>query len=555
MIRGVVTVDGTNLFGRRFLRPIAIAGVGLAALAGLSSTANAAPSKAQPLGVAALGFAQSQVDASQNGAAVTVDWTVTDTDPTATLVDGQIQFQQAGATPGTFVGQTYTADYDLNQGAFYGSAAYVSGDAASSNYTYTFDVPKFAGAATAHWLITKLTLKDDQQNSLTLSGNQLHRFASDLTATETVDTVKAAFDSLMYYTTKVGQQPDLYAGVDNTAYYSFGIQDWNSGFWKGRITISGPGGASLSSDFFSMSTLNGQSSSFPCQGSTGTQQVECTIGIAVPKGTVAGVWSVSRIELISNAGVVATYDKLNAIPINISDDTGFSASDFSVSQNPVNSWGGSQNVNFSFTPSGAQQGVSTVYLSTYGDTGSCTQLSTTPTVNADGSMSVPLRFDSFTPSCPIAGVVIVDGAGNVAIYGTDYEAPATGITIERTPDTTPPSVSSVSIAPASIPQSQLPNTEPVVTAQAAIGVAPMDQAYVYVYDSSGNLTPAGGSIGATQASDGSVPMSVYLPSSLAPGTYTVGFQLSDAGRLSTSYGTPRGQPMPGGPLQFTVTAD
>jgi hypothetical protein len=139
------------------------------------------------------------------------------------------------------------------------------------------------------------------------------------------------------------------------------------------------------------------------------------------------------------------------------------------------------------------------------------------------------------------------------LYGKDYSAPDPNVTVTRTPGTTPPSVSSVSIAPASVAQSQIPNTYITVTAQAAIGVAPLNQDDLYVYDGSGNVIVHGtGVIG--QAADGSVKLAVPLPYGQAPGTYTIGFTLYDKGGLSTSYGTPGGQPMPGGPLQLVITA-
>lgn len=40
---------------------------------------------------------------------------------------------------------------------------------------------------------------------------------------------------------------------------------------------------------------------------------------------------------------------------------------------------------------------------------------------------------------------------------------------------------------------------------------------------------------------------------LQPGTYTIGFRLTDAGSLSTAYG-PGATTVPGGPLTITVTS-
>ncbi|HEY4459079.1 MAG TPA: hypothetical protein VGN81_32500 [Pseudonocardiaceae bacterium] len=540
-------MDG-KLSGRKLARFGTVIAAALAFVAGLSATADAAPAHRQPLAVSSLGFATSQVDAAQGNAAVAVNWTVTDADAAATLVDGTIQFQLAGATPGTYVGETYTVDYQLNS-VFNGQASYVSGNAASSSYTYTFAVPRFAATSTAHWIINNFTLKDDQQNSLTLTGRQLRSYGSDLTATETVDTSKPYYGYLVYQPTTISRPPYLYMADGNYAFYSFEIQDQNSGLWKGTITITGPGGATLSAGF-TMSTLDGQISTYPCQAFGSTTQVDCDVPIRVPQGTATGAWSVSTITLTSNVGVTATYTNLGAAPITMTADAGFNASGFSVSPNPANNWRTTQTVNLTLTPSGAQQGVREVDVDT---NGFCPQASTTPTANPDGSLSVQLSFVNGLANCNINGIVLIDGAGDIALYGQDYLAPDPKLIITRTPDTTPPSVSSVSINPASLAQSAIPSTFVTVTAQAAIGIAPINGDDVYVYDSSGSIVDqeTGGGF---QAADGSVKLDVPLPYGLAPGTYTIGFQLDDKGGLSTAYGTPNGQPMPGGPLQLTITA-
>jgi hypothetical protein len=273
----------------------------------------------------------------------------------------------------------------------------------------------------------------------------------------------------------------------------------------------------------------------------------------VPKGTAPGIWSVSQITLTSNAGVTAVYGNLNAAPITMTDDTGFTASDFSVSPNPVDNWRATQTVNVTLTPSGARGGISAVYVNAYVNASYCPQWSTTPTINADGSVSVPLHFDSGAASCQISGIVVVDGAGDVALYGQDYYAPDPNLIINRTPDTTAPTASSASVSPTTIAQSAIPSTFVTTTVVASVGVAPINQFDLYIYDSSGNVVDQALG-GVSQAADGTVQLDTQLPYGQAPGTYTIGFTLYDAGGLSNSYGTPHGQPMPGGPLQLTVTA-
>jgi hypothetical protein len=73
------------------------------------------------------------------------------------------------------------------------------------------------------------------------------------------------------------------------------------------------------------------------------------------------------------------------------------------------------------------------------------------------------------------------------------------------------------------------------------------------YDASGNQVGAGGSFDGFLRSNASNALQFFIPANLPPGVYTVGLVLIDLGGLVTTYG-PGGQPMPGGPLQLTVTS-
>jgi hypothetical protein len=127
-----------------------------------------------------------------------------------------------------------------------------------------------------------------------------------------------------------------------------------------------------------------------------------------------------------------------------------------------------------------------------------------------------------------------------------------GLTITRVPDTTAPTATSASLTPTSLPASQTFDNPFTLTLQIVAPIAPVNQLSIYAFDSSGNqvFEQSGGvSFTSTGQLQNFFNLSEFLPA----GTYTVGFTLTDEGGLSTSYGTPGGQPMPGGPLQFTVT--
>jgi hypothetical protein len=170
-----------------------------------------------------------------------------------------------------------------------------------------------------------------------------------------------------------------------------------------------------------------------------------------------------------------------------------------------------------------------------------------------------VRTFSFSQGCAVTGVAIVDGAANVAVYGTRYHAPDPGLAIHRMPDTTPPVATGATLSQTSIPLSQLSQTSVQLVVQANIQTAPINGLAVYIYDATGNIISQ--SFGGTgQAADGSVTQYLSLPwwGGMGPGDYVVGFQLTDTGGLSSYYGilgNPQSQPVPGGPLVLTVTDD
>lgn len=96
-----------------------------------------------------------------------------------------------------------------------------------------------------------------------------------------------------------------------------------------------------------------------------------------------------------------------------------------ASPNPVDNRTSWPTVTLSMSVSGAQQGVTAIYADP-GNAAGCEQTSTTPTLEPDGTLSVPILVFKDTVSCPMAGIAVVDGAGNVALYGPEYGAPDPG---------------------------------------------------------------------------------------------------------------------------------
>jgi hypothetical protein len=542
-----------GVFARRALGQLIVAVVVIAISIAGTAVAEASPVTGPAggkLAYTSISFAQHHVDASGGHAAVTLSWQLTDSNQNASYVAGEIDIRMAGDTPGTFIGRTYQIQYDLN-GSLDGTVT-ATGTAQDSSYSYAFPVPQYANAKEATWVVTKATALDDQGDTRSLSGAALDGFSVTLNAKELADTTPATYQGLAITPVNGVLHPYVYDnGVNGSMGYSMGVQEPESGFWKGTIRLKGPGGQTLDGAFaFSSSQNQGQN----CGNLVASDDFDtsCGLEMTIPMGTAPGTWVVSAITLVSNAGVSKTYGDLNAVPIVVTADTGLSASGFTASPNPVNNWVNFLNpVQITMSVAGAQQGISAIYVDA-ANAAPCEQSDTTPTVNPDGTVSVPIDDFRGTAVCQIGGIAIVDGAGNVALYGSEYNAPDPGVTITRVPDTTAPTATSASLTPTSLAASQTFENPFTLTLQIVAPIAPVDQISIYAYDSSGNQVFE--EFGGTPfTSTGQFQTFFNLNESLPAGTYTVGFTLTDEGGLSTSYGTPGGQAMPGGPLQFTVT--
>ncbi len=531
------------------------AAAALIALSAAASTASATVSSAAVTGgqlsYRSLGFAQHRVDASAGGTGVTLTWRLTDSDPSATYVAGEIDIRMAGTEPGTYIGRTYQIQYDLN-GSPYGDVT-ASGTAQDSSYSFVFGVPRYANATTARWVVTKATALDDQGRTLSVTGTGLDRFGGVLTARELVDSTAPTYSSLTADGTGAGTRPYVYDnGTSGVMGYLIEPQDQQSGIWKGSITLLGPGGQTLNAGFAYTSSENDGEN---CGGLGGGDDFDLSCGatVTIPAGTPAGTWAVSQVTLQDNAGNKLVDRNLDAAPIVVTADQVMSARGFSATPNPVNDWSGFATVQFSMTVTGAQQGIAAIYLDSDGAS-PCREFGTTPTVNADGTVSVPVlmyQAANGPVKCPIDGVAIVDGAGHVALYGSDYGAPDPGVTISSVPDTAPPTATSASISPTSISASTIFSAQVSLTIGVSAAVAPVGSFEIDVYDSAGNVVDT--EFGGTNVLTGQITEDVPVESLTTPGVYTVAFKIIDAGDLTSSYGYPNSPPVPGGPLQLTVT--
>ncbi|MFB8235061.1 hypothetical protein ACFC58_00700 [Kitasatospora purpeofusca] len=496
------------------------------------------------LGLSALSFSSPTVDASTGTAAVTLTWTVTAADPDARQNGGTIVIRQQGDAPDTYVGQSRVVSF-LQGSSGYG-ADFVSGDAASATYSYRFAVPRYAGAATAKWAVSLVTIHDQTQQRQVLAGSALGGFGNVLTATSQVSTVTALQPRVS--TVYTGRPAYVFIGDNAYVRYDVYIQEQQSGFWKGTLQLTGPGGAKLTGSFEN-STYDGQLYS-PCQQSV--NYPSCGVLVLIPSTAPAGIWKVSGVTLTNNAGQSKSFTGIDAPPITVTANGTVQADGFTATPDELNTWMGPASFKVSMNVRGARGGVRSIELFWAGPCGS----STTPIAEPDGSYSVEAglgQSNNGSPAgCTLTGAAITDGAGNLALYGSNFSAPGIGVQVRGTPDTTPPTVTSAALNVTSVPQSTAANRSVVIYAQVVAPVAPVNGFRSYLYDSTGTVV---GQVsgGTTVAPNGKATLSVSVPYGIAVGTYTVGFEINDAGWLSTRYGTPGGQPVPGGPLTLEVT--
>src|SRR5215472_10705654 len=104
-------------FARRLLVQLVASGVFIVMSIGGAAAATASPASGQAggkLSYASISFAQKRVDASGGHVPVTLTWRLTDSNPNASFVAGEIDIRLAGDSPGTYVGRTFQIQYDIN---------------------------------------------------------------------------------------------------------------------------------------------------------------------------------------------------------------------------------------------------------------------------------------------------------------------------------------------------------------------------------------------------------------------------------------------------------
>ncbi|MFD7491042.1 hypothetical protein ACFV8T_01235 [Streptomyces sp. NPDC059832] len=530
----------------RLRRMIAAIGMGLA-LTLTPITGTAAAQETGNMAVTDMDFTPSAVDATPGGTTVTLRWTMTDTTPETDGMSARVHLRRQGATAGTYLGVPLVGTYDV--GSYGQDITLVPGSTPQeATYEWTLAVPQYAAGTSVTWAVTRVEAWDTQGTSLDWDAAQLGAFHHTFEAKTLADTQGPTYDDLAVDNER---QPYVYVGEGSSSMtYELDVHDAQAGISGGTLTLTGPGGQHLTGSFAIVWTWDEGYQGCGYIGWGQTDAGSCRVSVTFPAHAASGTWTVSRVELTDNAGNTSTYDNLSAAPVHVTSNDVLSADGFTATPNPVDTWHGARTIKVGFRPHGDAGGVASAVVDTNSVNG-CRQPSTTATTAADGTVSVDYDVPRQVFTCRITGMIITDNAGNVALYGSKYGAPETGLTITSAPDTVLPEIDRATLSPATIPATEH-STDIHLTVNVSGTTAGVNGYDIYLIDSSGQWIPAV-SGGASLTFSGPLTLSFPLPSAVAPGTYGIALRLSDQAGKSSSFGFPNNTPMPGGAVTLTVT--
>lgn len=503
--------------------------------------AAAAPGLAAPnpkIGFSGIAFATDQVDTTTGGTTVTLNWTVTDTSPTARNLSGRVYVQRySGATA---VGPAEEIRFSLDGG--WPVVGPYTGGIASSSYAHDFLVTEYGPAAPVTYRVTKITATDDQGTTRTLSGDRISP-AAVLSATQTPDTAPPLLDQVWLDTPTKEYVYDAGSGV-TLRYGLYAFDEPGAGFWKGRIVLDGPGTAEVVAPI---------SMSWSDQGGMlcGDMQtwdpwiVECHVPVTLPAGSPAGEWKVKAISLTDRAGNTKRYTGVQAPTVRVTRNDAIVATGFALTPTQVNNWREPARPTLSFTATGVQ-GELTATVETMG----CSTWNQVLTEGPVGTYSMPVVMNELNRTCTVDGIRLADASGAVSVYGAFYGGPALDLRAVRVPDTSRPVALTAALSRTEAAPGELFNGISIDVTIDDVTLAPVTGFSTTIYNSLGHSV-GGGSGGINVGPDGHLTLPVYFRD-LPPGTYTVGFMLTTAAENTAGWGYPNGgAPAPSGPLVFT----
>ncbi|MET8095901.1 hypothetical protein ABZV29_05405 [Streptomyces sp. NPDC005236] len=542
---------------RRLLVSMTAAGVACILSAGPGVAAarhHTAAGASSAMGVSALSFGARSVDATSGSATIELTWTMTSSNPDASGFGGDIHIRRMNARTGAYLGTELAAGFD-SQGSPSGDVTIKAGaTSASATYTWTIPVPQYGATKKTTWAVEKIHGGDGAGDSIDWTAPRLSLFPRTFIARTTVD---QGFPSLDRIALAQGTRATVYGapGQGATLRYQLDSQENESGVYGGTVVATGPNGRTVRGSFAIGWDWSEGYQGCGYIGWIQRQVLDCAVTLPLPAGLPEGDWKVTEVDLTSNAGVTHAYTGLSEAAVHVTSDSVLSATGFAFTPSQIDSWHSPvETAQLSLRPSGALGGISSVQLTDWGNNANrCDQLSTTPTVQADGTITVPVRGTRGQFSCVLTGLIITDGHGDQAVYGSSLGAPDIGATLTNIPDTVLPTVDAVTINPDTMAANDT-QTWIKLTIDVSASTAGVNGIDLYLIDASGQAAPIQ-SGGVTTTFSGPIDEYITLPRGTAPGVYSIGFRLQDQAYKTVSYGLPGSgsRPMPGGPVTLRVT--
>jgi hypothetical protein len=506
------------------------------------------------MSISALSFGAKSVDATSGSATIDLTWTMTSDNPDAGGFAGNVHLRRIDPHTGAYIGTELAVNFDYEGSPVDGVTVEPGSTSASTTYDWTIAVPRYGATTKTTWAVSEIQGGDGAGDSIDWTAPQLSAFPRTFTAQTTAD---KGYPSLDQIAVRQGYQTSVYDDPSQGAvlHYQIDSQENESGVYGGTAVVSGPGGRTASGSF---SISWDWSEGYQGCGYLGwlqQQVMSCWVSVPLPAGLPEGDWTVTEVDMTSNAGVTHAYTGLSAPTVHVTSDSVLSASDIAFTPSQVDSWHSPiPTAQLSLRPSGAVGGVTSVQLTNWGsNSDQCLQLSTTPTVQSDGTITVPVRALPGAFTCELTGLIITDGQGDQAVYGSSLGAPDIDATLSNIPDTVLPTIDSATLTPDTVAANDT-GTQLELTIDVAGSTAGVDSYSLYLVDSAGHtIGVQGGGVSNTFSG----PLTVYftLPQGTAAGTYDIGFILQDQNYKTVSYGMPgaTSQPIPGGPVTLTVT--
>ncbi|HVK25167.1 MAG TPA: hypothetical protein VM677_27735 [Actinokineospora sp.] len=277
------------------------------------------------------------------------------------------------------------------------AASWISTSGDESTYRYDFTVPRFATSASTVWAVGRFTITGSGQSTSLTTEQVRSAFPATFVADTVADTVPPTYGA-------VKPDPDFrsdtaYVGPQGGSLrYQVPVSDDRTAVHSVTVTVSGPNATTRTASRLI------------------TDHDKYVVEVPMPPGSPAGVWSVSRIEAVDQAGNVGRYEGLALAPITVTDNA-IVGGEPQVIGSPVNPFGPDQTVELVIPMAPTSRATSAKIDIFEG----C--VAENPILPSEAGAPVRIRINAAKMSiaCTTRALTIADAAGAVAVFGPWYQ--------------------------------------------------------------------------------------------------------------------------------------